>query len=143
MKLIIYGGEKVFIEEVYVKALDASIKLLILDEADESLQKRRAFYNVLGSKDDTAFKVYSALLEEGKKIGTRSLVTLVNKSQFVINRSLNNLKQLGLVDYDMKRRGPYELKRWFPKQQILGLMRLIPDTYFTKGYPQELLLKKT
>lgn len=128
-------------EEVYVKALGASIKILIFDETSEKLQKRRAFYNVLGSRDDTAFKVYSTLLEEGKKVDTRSLVSLVNKSQYAINRSLKNLMQLGLVGYDFKRRGSYELKWWYPDKHILGLMRLIPEEYFKKGFPTEMLKK--
>ncbi len=129
------------IEEVYVKALGASIKILILDESTEKFQKRRAFYNILGSRDDTAFKVYSALLEEGNKVDTRSLVSLVNKSQYAINRSLTNLRQLGLVDYDMKRKGPYELKKWSPEKHILGLMRVIPEEYFKNGFPPEMLKK--
>jgi len=128
-------------EDVYVKALGASIKILILDEQSEQWEKRRAFFNVLGSRDDTAFKVYSTLLEEGNKVDTRSLVTLVNKSQYAINRSLKNLMQLGLVDYDAKRRGPYELKRWTPEKHILGLMRIIPAEYFKNGFPPELLKK--
>jgi predicted transcriptional regulator len=89
-------------EDVYVKALGASINILILDEQSEQWAKRRAFFNVLGSRDDTAFKVYSTLLEEGNRVDTRSLVTLVNKSQYAINISLKNLRQLGLVDYDAK-----------------------------------------
>jgi len=128
-------------EKVYVKALGASIKILILDKTSEELQIRRAFYNVLGTWDDTAFKVYSTLLEEGKKVDTRSLVSLLNKSQYAINRSLKNLMQLGLVRYDSKRRGSYELKWWYPDKHILGLMRLIPEEYFKKGFPTEMLKK--
>ena len=128
-------------EDGYVKALGASIKILILDEPSEQWRKRRAFFNVLGSRDDTAFKVYSTLLEEGKKVDARSLVTLVNKSQYAINSSLTNLRQLGLVDYEEKRRGPYELKNWYPEKHILGLMRIIPEEYFKNGFPPELLKK--
>lgn len=128
-------------EEVYVKALGASIKILILDNPANNIRQRRAFFNILGSRDDTAFKVYSALLEEGNKVDTRSLVSLVNKSQYAINNSLTNLKQLGLVDYDAERRGPYELKRWSSEKHILGLMRVIPEAYFKKGYPPEMLKK--
>ena len=126
---------------MYVKALGASIKILILDEQSEQWGKRSAFFNVLGSRDDTAFKVYSALLEEGNKVDTRSLVSLVNKSQYAINNSLTNLRQLGLVDYDAERKGPYELKRWSSEKHILGLMRVIPEAYFKKGYPPEMLKK--
>jgi len=104
-------------------------------------KKRRAFYNVLGSKDDIAFKVYSTLLEEGNKVGTRSLVSQINKSQYAINRSLKNLMQLGLVRYDFRRRGPYELKWWYPEKHILGLMRLIPEEYFKKGFPPKMVEK--
>jgi len=129
------------IEEVYVKALGASIKILILDDPANNIRQRRAFYNILGSRDDTAFKVYSALLEKGNKVDTRSLVSLVNKSQYAINRSLTDLRQLGLVDYDAERKGPYELERWSPEKHILGLMRVIPEAYFKKGYPPEMLKK--
>jgi predicted transcriptional regulator len=129
------------IEEVYVKALGTAIKILILEETSEEWQKKRAFYNVLGSTDDVAIKVYSTLLEEGKKLDTRSLATLVNKSQFMINRALKNLMQLGLVDYESKRRGPYELKWWYAKKHILGLMRVIPESYFKNGFPQEIAKK--
>ena len=129
------------IEEIYLKSLGASIKILILDEFSEQTRENRAFINVLGSNDDTAFKVYSTLLEEGKKVGTRSLVTLVNKSQYAINRSLQNLMQLGLVGSDFKRGGPYESKWWYPDKHILGLMRLIPEEYFKKGFPNEMLKK--
>lgn len=96
-------------EEVYVKALGASIKILILDDPANNIWQKRAFNTILASRDDTAFKVYSALLEEGNKVDTRSLVSLVNKSQYAINNSLTNLRQLGLVDYDARRGGPYEL----------------------------------
>jgi hypothetical protein len=128
-------------EEVYVKALGASIKILILDDPSNNIRQGRAFNNILGSRDDAAFKVYSALLEEGNKVDTRSLVSLVNKSQYAINNSLTNLRQLELVDYDTERKGPYELKRWSPEKHILGLMRIIPETYFKKGYPPEMLKK--
>ena len=128
-------------EDVYVKALGASIKILILDKQSEQWDKRKAFFNVLGSRDDTAFKVYSTLLEEGNKVDTRSLVTLVNKSQYAINISLKNLMKLGLIGYEAKRNGPYELKRWYPEKHILGLMRIIPEEYFKNGFPPELLKK--
>ena len=128
-------------EEVYVKALGASIKILILDDPSNNIRQRRAFNNILGSRDDTAFKVYSTLLEEGNKVDTRSLVTLLNKSQYAINNSLTNLRQLGLVDYDAERKGSYELKTWSPEKHILGLMRVIPEAYFKKGYPPEMLKK--
>lgn len=128
-------------EDVYVKALGASIKILILDEQSEQWEKRRAFFNVLGSRDDTAFKVYSTLLEEGNKVDTRSLVTLVNKSQYAINISLKNLIKLGLIGYEAKGRGLYELKKWYPEKHILGLMRIIPEEYFKNGFPPELLKK--
>ena len=126
---------------MYVKALGASIKILILDNPTNNIRQRRAFNNILGNRDDTAFKVYSTLLEEGNKVDTRSLVSLVNKSQYAINNSLTNLRQLGLVDYDVERMGPHELKRWFSEKNILGLMRVIPEAYFKKGYPPEMLKK--
>lgn len=130
------------IEEVYLKSLGASIKILILDEFSEQTRENKAFIDVLGSNDDTAFKVYSTLLEEGKKVGTRSLVTLVNKSQYAINRSLQDLMQIGLVGSDFRRGGgPYESKLWYPDKHILGLMRLIPKEYFKKGFPTEMLKK--
>ena len=128
-------------EEVYVKALGASIKILILDDPANNFRQRRAFNSILGSRDDTAFKVYSALLEEGNKVDTRSLVSLVNESQYAINNSLTNLRQLGLVDYDAERKGPYELKKWSSEKHILGLLRIIPESYFKKGYPPEMLKK--
>jgi hypothetical protein len=46
-------------EEVYVKALGASIKILILDDPSNNIRQGRAFNNILGSRDDAAFKVYS------------------------------------------------------------------------------------
>jgi len=127
------------IEEVYLKSLGASIQVLILDETYEQWQMRRAFNRVLGSKDDVALKLYTILLEEEKKLRSRDLVTLVNKARYTIDRNLKNLMQLGLVGCDYARKGAIEFRSWYPEKQVLGMMRLIPEEYFKKGFPKEIV----
>ena len=129
------------IEEVYLKSVGASIQVLILDEPSEQWQMRRAFTHVLGSKDDVALKLYSTLLEEERKIRSRDLVPLVDKSRYTLDRNLKNLMTLGLVGCDYARRGSYEFRSWYPEKHVLGMMRLIPSEYFTRGFPKAMLKK--
>lgn len=129
------------IEEVYLKSLGCSIKILIIDETLEQWQIMGAFNHVLGSNDDVALKLYTTLLEEEKNVSSRELVTLIEKPLYTVNKNLKNLMKLGLVGRDYAKKGYMEFRSWYPDKRVLGLMRLIPPEYFKKGFPPKVVGK--
>jgi predicted transcriptional regulator len=118
------------VEEVFLKSLGRSIKILIFDETSEQWSILRTLGRVVSSRDDIALKAYAALLQEGKKLEGRRIATLVDKPRYSVNRGLKNLMELDLVERESKPRGRIEFNLWYPKEQVSGLLRLIPEEYF-------------
>jgi len=118
------------VEEVFLKSLGRSIKILIFDETSEQWSILRTLGRVVSSRDDIALKAYATLLQEGKKLEGRRIATLVDKPRYSVNRGLKNLMDLDLVGRESKPRGRIEFNLWYPKEQVSGLLRLIPEEYF-------------
>jgi hypothetical protein len=118
------------VEEVFLKSLGRSIKIIIFDETSEEWSILRTLGRVVSSRDDVALKAYATLLQEGKKLEGRRIATLVDKPRYSVNRGLTNLMELDLVGRESRPRGRIEFNLWYPEIQVSGLLRLIPKEYY-------------
>ena len=118
------------VEEVFLKSLGRSIKILIIDETSEEWNILRTLGREVSSREDIALKAYAALLREGKKVEGRRIATLVDKPRYSVNRGLKNLLELDLVGRESRPRGRIEFHLWYPDKEVSGILRLIPEEYF-------------
>ena len=124
-------------EEIKISKIDRLINIIIIDEPPRDWHRWGAFTRVLSSQNDLALKVYAALLERKKQTSSRDLATLLDAPLYSVQQALGDLHELGLVARERLERGHIAFEYWSVETPILGVLRLIPATYFQEGYPNK------
>ncbi len=119
--------------EIYLKEQKTSVKVLILDEPSEDWQTFTTFARVFAGRNDLALRVYSKILEANSEISTWDLTALLNEPRYSINKVCTDLEKLGLIEGEKQFKGQMEFNYWRPKEQVSGILRLIPAEYFKDG----------
>jgi len=110
---------------------------MIVNETPGDWRFWAACTRVLSRQNDLALRVYAKLLERQEQVSSRDLAALVDAPLYSVRRALTDLHELGIVTRDRLERGHMTFDRWRVKTPILGILRLIPEAYFQKGYPKK------
>jgi predicted transcriptional regulator len=124
-------------EEIKISKIDRLINIITIDETPRDWRLWRVFNRVLSSQNDLALRVYAALLERKKQTSSSDIAPLVDAPLYSVQRALEDLHELGLVSRERLERGYLAFEYWSVETPILGVLRLIPETYFQEGYPKK------
>jgi hypothetical protein len=127
------------IEEIKIKRFNKTQNILIIEDDPENWRLWRAFTRIFARSNDLGLKVYSVLLEKNTKMLAREIAPLVGAPRYSVDKVLRDLNEVGLVSHERTKIRPTHRRSidyWSVETPVIGMLRLIPEQYFTNGYPE-------
>ena len=126
-------------EDVKLSRFSCPIKVLVVDEDSADWRMWKAFTQALTTVNDLTMKIYALMLEKKQSLSSRVIASVVNAPLYSVTRSLDYLRELGLVSRERVERGYLTFDNWVVSIKILGVLRLLPKAYFSSDYPREMI----
>lgn len=126
-------------EDVKLSRFSCPIKVLVVDEDSADWRMWKAFTQALTTANDLTMKIYALMLEKKRSLSSRVISSEVNAPLYSVRRSLDYLRELGLVSRERVERGYLTFDNWVVSIKILGVLRLLPKKYFSSDYPREMI----
>jgi hypothetical protein len=123
------------IETIESKRFNTAQKVLVIDDDPENWRRWRAFTRVFTRPNDLGLKVYSILVKKNTKMLAREIAPLVGAARYSVDKALHDLHELGLVSHEQTKIRPSHrrtLDYWSVDTPVIGILRLIPQQYFSK-----------
>ena len=126
-------------EDVTLSRFPCPIKVLVVDEDSADWRMWKAFTQTLSTANDLTMRIYALMLEKKQSLSSRVIASAVNAPLYSVRRSLDYLRELGLVSRERVERGYLTFDNWVVAIKILGVLRLLPKKYFSSDYPREMI----
>ncbi len=111
------------------------LRFLTLSSENDKLDDEMisAWRRVTGSKKNIALRLYEILLKSRKGEFTEELSQNINEPIHNVRRSLNDLKELGLIEKKKRKRNRVISDFWSIKEKVEGLLRIISTAEIETG----------
>ena len=126
-------------EDVKLSRFPHPIKVLVIDEDSAEWRMWKAFTQTMSTPNDLTMRIYALMLEKNQSLSSRVIASVVNAPLYSVRRSLDYLRELGLVSRERVERGYLTFDNWVVSIKILGVLRLLPKKYFSSDYPREMI----
>ena len=124
------------INKIKIKGFKTAQNILIINDDPENWRRWRAFTRVFSRPNDLALKVYSILLQKNTKMLAQEIASIVGAPRYSVDKALHDLHELGLILHEQTKLRPTHrrvLDFWRVDTPIIGILRMIPDQYFTQA----------